>query len=304
MTGLTVTLEIRSRSGKSMGTFTITNDSTVYELKTLVHQQYPKYGPERQWFTIGPENKTILKNGSRLSEYVLRNGDVITFKDLGPQIGWRTVFMIEYFGPILIHSICFFFPELVYGESNKHNVVQIVGYFLVLIHYLKREYESVFVHRFSNSTMPVFNIFKNSFHYWLLGGLFIAYYLYHPKYTAPFQPHETVIMGIATVLFLLSELGNLQCHLILRDLRPLHSTKRGIPRGFLFSRVCCANYTFEIMAWTVFCFATNTLTGYVFLLVSTIQISIWSLKKHNQYKKEFGTEYKILKRNILFPYIW
>jgi len=111
MTGLTVTLEIRSRSGKSMGTFTITNDSTVYELKTLVHQQYPKYGPERQWFTIGPENKTILKNGSRLSEYVLRNGDVITFKDLGPQIGWRTVFMIEYFGPILIHSICFFFPR-------------------------------------------------------------------------------------------------------------------------------------------------------------------------------------------------
>jgi very-long-chain enoyl-CoA reductase len=32
--------------------------------------------------------------------------------------------------------------------------------------------------------MPFFNVFKNSAHYWLLGGLFISYFIYHPNYSA------------------------------------------------------------------------------------------------------------------------
>lgn len=66
---------------------------------------------------------------------------------------------------------------------------------MVLLHFIKREYESVYVHRFrygecdacdddSNDTMPLRNLPKNCFHYWILSGLFIAYYLYHPSYTA------------------------------------------------------------------------------------------------------------------------
>lgn len=65
------------------------------------------------------------------------------------------------------------------------NVSCRLAYACVTFHFLKREYESVFVHRFSNSTMPLRNLFQNSFHYWVLSGLLIGYYLYSPGFLSP-----------------------------------------------------------------------------------------------------------------------
>jgi len=302
MTGITVRLQVRSRNGRPLGEYTISVDSLVIDLKKLFHEKNSQYYPDRQWLTIGEDNKIVLKNTSRLSEYKLKDGDVVVFKDLGPQIAWRTVFLVEYFGPLFFHALCYFGSSWVYGQHVEHSTVQTTAFCLVIIHYLKREFESVHVHRFSSATMPILNIFKNSFHYWILGGISIAYFLYHPLYVAPFPSHSVTILCAA--LFILSEVGNLQCHITLRDLRPLNSTKRAIPHGGLFELVSCPNYTYEIMAWLSFCIFTQTLTGYVFLLVSTIQMAVWAQKKHNQYKKEFGHAYTVLKRSVLFPFIW
>ena len=160
-----------------------------------------------------------------------------------------------------------------------------MAFALVLLHYVKRELETVYVHVFSLDTMPVRNIFKNSFHYWLIGGAMIAYFLYHPLYT---DTKSDAFVTAAALLFVLAEAGNLYCHLILRWLRPAGSKARGIPRGFLFEYATCANYTCELAAWLVFAVFTQTLTAYIFLLVSGAQIAQWSVKKHVQLKREFG----------------
>jgi len=51
----------------------------------------------------------ILDDTKVLSTYGLKSGDSIVVKDLGPQISWRTVFIVEYLGPLLIHILFVFF---------------------------------------------------------------------------------------------------------------------------------------------------------------------------------------------------
>eukprot|EP00826_Nyctotherus_ovalis_P060516 TRINITY_DN8501_c0_g1_i1.p3 TRINITY_DN8501_c0_g1~~TRINITY_DN8501_c0_g1_i1.p3 ORF type:complete len:102 (-),score=14.77 TRINITY_DN8501_c0_g1_i1:328-633(-) len=94
-------------------------------------------------------------------------------------------------------------------------------------HYLKRELESVYVHRFSNDTMPFYRIFVNSFHYWLLCGFFIPYNLYRPNYIEPSYPSWVSFALIGC--FCLFEFMNFKCHIVLRNLRPEGTKRRGIP---------------------------------------------------------------------------
>ena len=66
-----------------------------------------------------------------------------------------------------------------------------------MIHFLKREFETVCIHRFSNNSMPVKNIFKNSFHYWVLSGINMAYWIYRPGFTSGHIPALTSTVGMA-----------------------------------------------------------------------------------------------------------
>lgn len=52
------------------------------------------------------------------------------------------------------------------------------------IHYAKRLFETVFVHRFSHSTMPIMNLFKNCAYYWGFTA-YVSYHVSHPLYTSP-----------------------------------------------------------------------------------------------------------------------
>jgi very-long-chain enoyl-CoA reductase len=62
--------------------------------------------------------------------------------------------------------------------------MQKVVYALVMLHFAKRELETIFVHRFSHGTMPFRNVFKNSAHYWFLSGINLAYWVYGPWFAA------------------------------------------------------------------------------------------------------------------------
>ncbi|CAO3620743.1 unnamed protein product [Mucor fragilis] len=263
--------------------------------------KFPKYYPDRQRLTT--EDKKVLNLDKTLEEQGINEQTNIYFKDLGAQIGWRTVFMIEYAGPILIHPIFYYLSKLIYGSSFTHSPMQTVTYYMVMAHFFKRELETVFVHRFSHGTMPFRNVFKNSAHYWLLSGANLAFWVYGPWFAqgrAAAVRNDVWIYGSVAV-WAWAELSNLITHITLRNLRPPGTRVRAIPYGYGFDLVSCPNYFFEFLAWTVVCFLTTSWSAFLFNIVATGQMYVWAVKKHKNYKKEFKDYPR--NRTSMFPFI-
>ncbi|KAI9136359.1 3-oxo-5-alpha-steroid 4-dehydrogenase-domain-containing protein [Paraphysoderma sedebokerense] len=284
---------IESRSGRTIAKdLDISGDklATVADLKKALYKKCPKYSPSRQRLTY--DNKPLTADSQALTHYGIKDGDIIIFKDLGPQISWRTVFIVEYLGPILIHPLFYFFGPHIYGANVQHDLVQRLSLYLAVLHFVKREFETIFIHRFSNATMPIMNIFKNSFHYWILSGVLIAWEVYAPKSvivekgTKAFADREWEIR-IGVGLWVFGEISNFITHLTLRNLRPPGTTVRKIPRGYGFDLVSCPNYFFETVAWIGFCLITRSWAALFFTAVAFAQMYVWAVKKHKNYRKDF-----------------
>ncbi|KAI1841902.1 hypothetical protein JX265_011975 [Neoarthrinium moseri] len=234
-------------------------------------------------------------------------------KDLGPQLGWRTVFMIEYFGPLLFHPLAIGLRSHVYPavypylkdfvpEPNPSAALsfnQQLTFACVMAHFLKREYETAFVHRFSANTMPVWNVFRNSFFYWAVAGVQAAAEVY-----APFSPtakaNNHLIDALGFALFLFGETANFLVHRYLSTLRSPGGTERKIPKGLGFGVVTCPNYMYEIIAWIGMILISRSPSVALFISIGSMYMFTWGKGKERAYRKEFGDKYK-KKRFVMLP---
>jgi very-long-chain enoyl-CoA reductase len=87
--------------------------------------------------------------------------------------------------------------------------VALLGVICWVAHFLKREFETVFIHKFSRPTMPLSNLYKNCGYYWTFGAV-IGYPLCSPGFLPP--PDSQVYIGLA--VFVLSEVRILEMHFI------------------------------------------------------------------------------------------
>lgn len=64
--------------------------ATVQDLQVKFHQAKPKFYPSRQRFCLplnaGEKKATSIADGKKLSDYDIKDGSVLIFKDLGPQV--------------------------------------------------------------------------------------------------------------------------------------------------------------------------------------------------------------------------
>jgi very-long-chain enoyl-CoA reductase len=296
-----IELKLVTKSGKHIKTLLIPSTTTTggNDLIALVSKSMAM-DKNRIKLTIDGASITTM---DQLLEHPTTNASIsVTFKDLGPQISWKLVFMIEYVGPILIHSFFYLLHNPITTttwSAIQSNPLLHLSYILVILHFVKREYETMFVHRFSHATMPLLNLPKNCFHYWGLGSWF-GYYLYKPTFTYPVLHASTVV--VVVVGWIVAQLSNYTTHCILRDLRPINTTKRQIPRGYGFDIVSCPNYLFEIIGWVMYYVLVRDVGVLIFVVIGGLQMMVWAKKKHNRYKKEF-TDYP-KERNILIPYLF
>ncbi|KAJ7567570.1 hypothetical protein O6H91_02G153300 [Diphasiastrum complanatum] len=271
--------------------------ATVDNLKQAIHKKSSsKFYPLRQRLTLplqpGQEKATVLESSKRLKDYSDKNASkdefLVIFKDLGPQVWYRTLFFWEYFGPLVIYPIFFYIPSLYRSllslppRTATHPVQKLALCFWTL-HYTKRILETFFVHNFSHASSPVRILFKNCLYYWPFAAI-ISYSINHPSYV----PVGKKQMYVGFAFGLVNEASNLYCHLILKGLR-FKDGKGGyqIPSNFLFDFITCANYTTEIYAWLGFNVATQTIPGYAFMLWGAYTMSKWALGKHRRLEKLF-----------------
>ncbi|EFP76530.2 uncharacterized protein PGTG_02971 [Puccinia graminis f. sp. tritici CRL 75-36-700-3] len=314
---MTVSINLNSRSKPvksseiKLDKFSSFTQVCIKDIKAYIHSTY-RLDPSRQRLTTA--DKKVLDDPQKsLGDYGLKEGDQILFKDLGPQIcclievlhledniemvlTFLIPFQSEYkhFGsdhppsltvrpivdPPALLSIK---PDLQYALWRSRQSQSIT----------ERELETILVHRFSNATMPFRNIFKNSFHYWVLSGFLLAGPIYgHASSAVKTQGSlldSSVWLYAWSAVWAFAEISNLLVHLHLRSLRPAGSKKRSLPLGgYGFSLVCCPNYSFETLAW----FSYTAMVGFhwagcLFSLISFIQMALWSAKKLKNYRQEF-----------------
>ena len=278
---------------------------TIGELKMEYLQliNKPKMNINRIRFCLELSNEVLGPNEKVLSalQFPKEFTEIsLLFKDLGPQISWRTVFIVEYFVPMVAFPIIYMLRRASGAQISSWQ--SLLG-ILFTLHFIKREFETIFIHRFGTDTMPIMNIFKNSGYYWLF-AIWIAHTCLNPLYT---EPSDISRRQFGVGLFAVCELLNLKSHIDLRNLRPAGTRIRQIPKGILFSLISCPNYLFEILAWVGFTIASQTVASGVYTLVGAAQMTLWALQKHKRYGREFdgkdGKDVYPKSRKAIVPFI-
>ncbi|KAI0882565.1 3-oxo-5-alpha-steroid 4-dehydrogenase-domain-containing protein [Annulohypoxylon maeteangense] len=319
MAGLTLKVTNRSRKGlKGLpSTIEVPEDATVDDAKKIVARAANVSDHYRIGIFDPVSKKTIKDRNSLLKSHaeVVKRGELLV-KDLGLQIGWRLVYVIEYLGPLLFHPLFLSVRHTLYPAVYPYlktylpytaradpslSFAQQAAFGMVMAHFVKRELETMFLHKFSAATMPFAYIFRNSVFYWAMAGFLGALEIYapfSPAAVAPDAPSPLTYFGF--FLFAVGEILNFDVHWYLAHLRKPGETDRKIPRGHGFGIVTCPNYMYEIIAWIGIIIVTRSPSLFAFICVGSYYMYTWGWGKEKTYRKQFGDKYK-KKRSVMLP---
>jgi len=150
------------------------------------------------------------------------------------------------------------------------------------VHFARRALEAAWLHRYSKPMFPLTDALIEYVYYWGF-GIWIGWAL-----AAPAAPIPIAALWSGTALFVFAEFGNNKSHRMLAALRSGGDVDViPIPHGFLFERVSCPHYLFEILSWVGFALVTLRLSSLCFLLLGGGILGVWAWQRHRDYKQRF-----------------
>lgn len=97
--------------------FQVNEGTTIGEIKKELNRQKKAPYVERQSLRAEAKGKS-LADKETIKSLGLKNGGKLYYKDLGPQIGWKTVFLAEYAGPLAVYLWIYTRPWIFYGDDK------------------------------------------------------------------------------------------------------------------------------------------------------------------------------------------
>ena len=171
-------------------------------------------------------------------------------------------------------------PAVTGGEVT-HNRVAVI---LWVVHFVRRCAKTLWLFEFGGDDVPAADCAQEYAYYWGFAAA-IAAALASPD-SVPTSPTQTAV-GVA--LWCAAEAANHTCHRTLARRaasKGADGRKTCVPAGerFLFSRVACPHYTFEVSSWFAFAVVANgARSACAFATVGAILMSSWALQRHEQY---------------------
>jgi hypothetical protein len=121
-------------------------------------------------------------------------------------------------------------------------------------------------------------------------------YLQGPSLEATPWSEPRILIGLT--LFVVGFYTHCRSDHILRNLRAVHGPGYHIPRSFLFRFVSCPNYLGEILQWTGWAVAMNSLAGTSFAVWTVANLLPRALSHHRWYRERFD-EYPSQRKAVL-----
>ena len=161
------------------------------------------------------------------------------------------------------------------------------------LHFMKRIFESAFVHKFSRSHMPrTFLVRACAYH--SLFAFLIGYSLCYPGFIVGIL---VLPLRIVLLAWALAEACNFYFHCRLRDMRRGKEWVQATE--WPFSSILCPNYTTEIVCWMCFSLTCGLLSSYAFTVAGWMVMSARASRKNERSSRR---ENGVPNRNLLgFP---
>lgn len=160
-------------------------------------------------------------------------------------------------------------------------------------HFVRRALESLILFRFSAPYVSIADSVTEFAYYWIFAAL-IA------QYAANKGPVGEAFTFLGVLLWVFGESCNFCCHRTLAS-APRRSEKVRMrissSGSFLFGRITCPHYFFEMVSWLGFNLATGcSLPGMIFMTAGAIIMTSYAVQKHEKAPKSS-------KHTPVFPYL-